>query len=70
LTRPAGLGLSSSKAIVDAHAGTIAVQTARGTGSTLIVELPASPSAPADTQDVLSAACGSQASRTARRVAC
>jgi two-component system OmpR family sensor kinase len=37
-----GLGLSISKAIVDAHNGTIVVQTSQGAGSTFIVELPAS----------------------------
>jgi two-component system heavy metal sensor histidine kinase CusS len=42
-----GLGLSITKAIVDAHAGTIDVRSARGEGTTFRVALPAGEPAPA-----------------------
>ena len=35
-----GIGLSISKAIVDAHGGTIAVESAVGGGTTFRIELP------------------------------
>ena len=37
-----GLGLAITKAIVDAHGGTIVCESARGQGTTFIVELPSS----------------------------
>ncbi len=42
-----GLGLSIAKAIVEAHGGTIGVQSTLGQGSTFWFELPRAPAAPA-----------------------
>jgi signal transduction histidine kinase len=36
-----GLGLAIAKALVEAHAGSIAAQSARGAGTTILIELPA-----------------------------
>jgi len=43
----AGLGLAIAKWIVDSHKGTIQVESALGAGTTVTVELPALPGAPA-----------------------